>query len=185
MATIINGDLFESDASIIAHQTNCVTRKPHGISEQIARRWPNANIYAKRHGTTPNTANANDEGVPGTCVLLPTGSAKPRYIAALMAQVCPGNGKNSYWCLRYGKQFDNDTNTVRLRYFEAALRDLATHLITVEVEDKTIAFPYRVGCGLAGGQWDLYEPLIHSFAHMIEDKGWKTFICKQRNCDRG
>lgn len=182
MATTIHGDLFESEASIIVHQTNCVTRKPHGISEQIAQRWPKANVYAKRQGTTPNTACTLDEGVPGTCVLLPTGKKKPLYIAAVMGQICPGDGKSDYWCLRYGKNHADDTSAARQKHFAAGLRDLARQLLCMAFTDgidKTVAFPYRVGCGLAGGRWDLYEPLIHSFATMIAEQGWKTYIYKK------
>ena len=182
MATTILGDLFESNASIIVHQTNCVTRKPHGISEKIARRWPNANVYAKRQGATPNTAHASEEGIPGTCVMLPTGTigtTGPWRIAALMGQVCPGDGQSGYWCLRYGKDFADDTAAARLKHFKAALHDLANQLTDGPFK-KTIAFPYRVGCGLAGGQWSLYEPLIQAFAKTVAEKGWKTYIYK--NC---
>lgn len=186
MASTIVGDLFESNASIIVHQTNCVTRKPHGISEQIARRWPNANVYAKRQGATPNTAHASEEGIPGMCVMLPTGSSRttgPWRIAALMGQVCPGDGKSNYWCLRYKKHFADDTAAARLKYFKDALHDLASQLTELKETDgpfkKTIAFPYRVGCGLAGGQWSLYEPLIQAFAKTVAENGWKTYIYKK------
>jgi hypothetical protein len=30
---------------------------------------------------------------------------------------------------------------------------------------ETLAFPYKIGCGLAGGMWTHYQQLIHDFAH--------------------
>lgn len=182
MATIISGDLFESHASIIVHQTNCVTRKAHGLSEEIARRWPNANVYAKRKGVTPNTASPSEEGIPGTCVMLrteTTNTTQPWQIAALMGQICPGNGKNDYWCQRYNKNFSDDMAAARLEYFKAALQDLTNQLMATKCSfEKTIAFPYRIGCGLAGGDWKLYEPCIQAFAKIIAKNGWQTFIYK-------
>jgi hypothetical protein len=28
----------------------------------------------------------------------------------------------------------------------------------------SIAFPYKIGCGLAGGKWEDYESMIYKFA---------------------
>lgn len=178
MATTVVGDLLQSDASIIVHQSNCVTRKPHGISEEIARRWPEANVYVKRQGKTPK----HDESIPGTCVILPLHSNETAtlYVAALMGQVCPGNGKSPYWSLRYGKDYANDTPVARLRYFKAALEDLAEQLVAINIDalKKTIAFPYCIGCELAGCEWIIYEALIQTFANRVLKTGWKTKIYK-------
>ena len=29
---------------------------------------------------------------------------------------------------------------------------------------QNLAFPYKIGCGLAGGNWDHYLPMIEDFA---------------------
>lgn len=183
-ATIVSGDIFDAQVDIIVHQTNCVTRKPHGFSEEIAKKWPHANIYGLRNGSTPNTAYTSDEGVPGTCTLLKTNVHKPSQVACLLAQICPGNGKSDYWCRRYGKMFVDDTVSKRAEYFRQALSDLAEKIIKIsdddEKKDRVVAFPFRIACGLAGGSWNVYEPMIHVFADNISGHGWKTHIYRHK-----
>lgn len=174
MATIIKGDLLNCDAQIIVHQTNCVTRKPHGLSKDIAKRWPIANVYGKRLGDTPNTAFEHHQGVAGTCKLMPTGCTKPRFVACLMGQVCPGSKEKArYWNQFYNKDYTNDTAVARLHHFRNGLLDLETKLpSTLLMKEPTIAFPYMIGCGLAGGKWEDYRPLIDDFADRVNTKGW-------------
>ena len=43
----------------------------------------------------------------------------------------------------------------------------------------SIAFPFKVACGLAGGNWDHYLPMIEEFAKEIkEQQNAKTYIYK-------
>ena len=45
---IINGDLFQSDARIIAHQVNCQKKMGSGVALQIKKKYPNVyNEYIK------------------------------------------------------------------------------------------------------------------------------------------
>ena len=44
------------------------------------------------------------------------------------------------------------------------LKDCLNHIDT----DKVVAFPYNIGCGLAGGDWDVVYALIKEFSDQIK-----------------
>jgi hypothetical protein len=40
-----------------------------------------------------------------------------------------------------------------------------------QVEDlDSVAFPYGIGCGAAGGAWDVYYKIISDFAEYLDGK---------------
>lgn len=62
------GDLLTiDDVDLICHQVNCLTTKAHGLSQEIARKMPWADIYSTRRSmNSRNLAVETDRGVPGT-----------------------------------------------------------------------------------------------------------------------
>ena len=67
----------------------------------------------------------------------------------------------------YGQVFpgkpgrQEDTWEDRLSYFESCLDQLA------EYAPSSVAMPYMIGCGLAGGDWDNYLELIGKFDDIV------------------
>ena len=59
-------------------------------------------------------------------------------------------------------KYGNDNAEARVRFFRAALEKLRAR-----VGDGSVAFPYKIGCGLGGGDWTVYEALIADFARKI------------------
>ena len=74
-----------------------------------------------------------------------------------------------------------DTEEYRLVYFRQALAKLKDYLLEFNNDDddkdkkdsnnnnnklkiNTIVFPYKIGCGLAGGEWEDYKREIERFA---------------------
>jgi O-acetyl-ADP-ribose deacetylase (regulator of RNase III) len=132
---IIEDDLLNSDAQYIAHQCNCLTKKGAGLSYVMFKKFPHADIYSKR--------TSKDQ--PGTIVI--RGSEKERYVINMLAQVCPG------------KPRPNDTKQMRIKWFQQCLEKIS------EIKDlDSIAFPHNIGCGLAGGDWKVYEKMLNEFA---------------------
>ena len=41
---------------------------------------------------------------------------------------------------------------------------------------KSVAFPYDIGCGLAGGKWARYDDMLQKFA--CENPETEVFICR-------
>ena len=69
---IVDGDLLKAkDVDVIVHQVNCLCIKAHGLSKQIAERFPWGDIYSTRRGEgNRNLAVREDRGIPGTIKLL-------------------------------------------------------------------------------------------------------------------
>lgn len=43
-----------------------------------------------------------------------------------------------------------------------------TEFLAYRDRDLTIGFPKYIGCGLAGGNWEIVEQMLHDFANTIE-----------------
>ena len=66
------GDLLKlRDVDAIIHQVNCLCVKAHGLSKQIAEKYPWGDIYSTRRaeGKT-NLAIVGDRGVPDSIQIL-------------------------------------------------------------------------------------------------------------------
>jgi len=156
----ISGDLLESDAQYIIHQCNCVSKTYSGLAQYLFQKYPYANIYAERKD--------------GKYVHLPEeiyirGDADNRYVINATAQIFPGRPSNNrflHW---------QDSVKDRKQFFYKCLLKVAG------IENlKSIAFPYKIGCGLAGGDWSVYKRIIEKFSDHVEAK-YKTqvFIVKR------
>jgi len=142
MATIIQGDIFQSDVNIaIAHQVNCVTRGAKGIARKIFLHHPYSNVYEE---TTRQCGNIEIRGDL---------SKGQRVIIAMFAQYYPG------------KPCPKDTYEERKEWFEECLE-----AISELRSDYDIAFPWCIGCGLAGGEWKDYHQMIDIFASSYKKK---------------
>lgn len=133
----VPGDVLDDIWDFVGHQCNCVTRKPGGLSKAVFAKHPEANTYA-----------SNDPcRVPGTI------SVHGRVIN-MYGQKTPGKPKR--------KGTDDDA-AARKDYFITALSSALLYVHSRGLEEgkvRTLALPYKIGCGLAGGDWRLYEQYI-------------------------
>lgn len=75
---------------------------------------------------------------------------------------------------RFNDQYDNDNQEAREGYFYQCLLRLT------QVPDlESVAFPYLVGCGIAGGNWQKYKQMLDSFASNVEKLGVKVVIYRR------
>lgn len=141
------GNLLESKCDIICHQVNCQRVMGSGIAKQIRDRWPEVyddycfNIDRMYDGDFAN--KSSDLLGMITWTELENG----RYIMNFFSQdkflprgVCHTDYKAFTDCCITLKNF-----------------------ITVYNLDKSntiIGFPYKIGCGLAGGNWDVVSAII-------------------------
>ena len=148
---VYNCDLREFDAAqIIAQQCNCVTTTAKGLSASIAERFPYADFYRD-----------NPNRVPGTIEIRGGDDAtRKRWICAMYAQYHPGKAT--------GK--DGDTIERRKRWFTECLGRIA------RIKNlRSVAFPRKIGCGLAGGDWSIYRALIDEWVPTLTD-GVKVYL---------
>ena len=169
-------DLFDVQADCIAQQCNCVTIKPHGLSASIASKYAYGDLYGKRTGKTANRANPASQDTPGTCILArPPCDVIGPVVACLMGQIAPG--KPGSWSKKYNVPPDKDNAICRLKYFKSALNELAE---ACQKEGwKLVAFPYSIGCGLAGGSWSDYSTMLEDFSRDVSVFGVSVVVCKR------
>tara|TARA_R110002111_G_scaffold119154_3_gene182101 strand:- start:625 stop:918 length:294 start_codon:yes stop_codon:yes gene_type:complete len=96
-------------------------------------------------------------------------------IACLFGQYTPG--KVGYWNKVYG-QWENtiETKEQRLIWFKNSLDNLSEKLLNKNV--KNIAFPFKIGCGLAGGNWKNYLGLIKEWE--TNNKQYNVYIIHKK-----
>ena len=143
----VQGNLLECKQDYLVHQCNCVTTKGAHLSGDVFERFPHANIYADR-------AKAGHIGrdEPGTIIVRGGPGTDHRGVINLLGQYYPGKSR-----------FSNDTGALRQQWFQSCLRALATQLPQV----KSLAFPFNIGCGAAGGHWPSYQKMIIEFAQSL------------------
>lgn len=147
---IVEGDLLDAKEQYIVQQCNCYTVRGHGLSKTIADRYgPPADPYTSRRPMgTRNLAIPEDRDKPGTVRILAD------RVVCLFAQLCPGKPHRfaSY------PNYQMDTTVQRVRWFKQCLEELE------RLGPTSLAFPWTIGCGLAGGNWFTYRAMIEDFA---------------------
>ena len=167
--------MLTCDADYIAHQCNCVTRGAKGLAKAIFSRFPYANTY--RRGL---------QRAVGTCDIMGDGTSARRFVLNLYGQYGVGKGK------RRGKggnsgagrisltdpvtdDLPDDSREAREAYFQ---QSLAAFERTVGAPfTGSIAFPFGIGCNLAGGSWPRYRSMILEFAR--RNPGARVIIYKR------
>ena len=136
MLEYIKGDIFDTDSDVICHQTNCKGVMGSGIALQIKKNFPKAyEAYVKY-------AKVYGDELLGMIQPVDCGD---KTIINLF-------GQSSYG--KDGKRYtDYDA-------FDTALDKIKTYC---EVHNYNIAFPYKIGCGLGGGDWSIIKGLIEKY----------------------
>lgn len=139
------GDLLKSDVQIKVHQTNCYGAMGAGIAKQIKDIYPEVFKQYKEccNKRTP-------EELFGGIQILKT--HKGDYICNLFGQKGYGRGKiqTDY------KKFEQGLYLLK-KYIEENNQKEGCEEIT------SIGFPKLIGCGLAGGDWEIVSNLIRKY----------------------
>ena len=147
---MICGSLFDSDVKYIAHQCNCLTTYGAGLAKTMFQLYPYADIYKTREPCT-NYKLSRDR--PGTIIVKGDGESN-RFVINMLAQIFPGRPR-----------FPDgiDSGEMRLKYFRKCLIEI------LGIPDlHSIGFPYKIGCNLAGGDWDKYEKMLDGFSSHVK-----------------
>jgi hypothetical protein len=144
MIEIITGDIFDSKEKYLIHQTNCVTNRAAHLAKDVFEKYPYADIYAAR--TEPSK--------PGRIEIRGNGEDQ-RYIINLLGQYYPGRPKYPDSKL--------DGTLAREKYFHQCLLRVAK-IFPLE----SIACPWKLACGAAGGDWNHYLVTLTNFANYVE-----------------
>lgn len=165
----VHQDLLDADIDIIVQQTNCLTVRAHGLSESISKKYPYANPYKNRKSLDrKNLTIESDRSVPGTIEWF--GSDKGPLVCCIYGQYQPGKCTSFY-----GNAYPfppgckiRETSTMRLEWFKSGLKILLENIRSMFGNQLvTIGFPYKIGCGLAGGLWSDYEKALQDFSKSV------------------
>ena len=140
-------DLTTSTDTYVVHQTNCISTTAQGLARQMFHVFAHADCYAARRS----------HSMPGTITVRGNGHER-RLVVNMHAQIAPGGPRRS----------GQDTREMRERYFMQCLQQLEQHMRRLyHGRSVRVAFPQRIGCGLAGGHWPTYRNMIQDFARII------------------
>ena len=153
MIEIVTGNLLESKEKYLLHQTNCVSnKKAVGLAKDIFNKYPYADCYSNRlEASAPGTIDIRGDGISN------------RLIINLHAQYYPGRAK-------YPDSI-KDGILVREKYFHQCLLKVA-RIPNLE----SVALPWGVGCGIAGGRWTNYLGTITNMYNYLDNKSVKVVI---------
>lgn len=152
MIEIVSGDFFSATEKYIVHQCNCVTQRAAHLAKDVFTKYPHADIYTGRI----------EASKPGTIIV--RGDVQDqRYVIALLGQYYPGKPKYPY--------STKDGFEIRQKYFYQGLLRIAK-IPNLE----SIAFPWKIGCGAAGGSWPHYLGNLTNFANHLEKQNTKVVI---------
>ena len=156
----------------IAQQENCVGCDGLGW-RRPPRKLPYGSSYSSRRRMPPQNKFAvpEDRGVPGTIVVCrpPTPGPGRPIVVNMMAQFEMG-APNKY--KRVKPMPPDDGAATREAWFQQCLDKIAA----IQPPLTSIAFPYQIGCGLAGGNWSRYDAMITRFAERCP--ATQVYICK-------
>lgn len=161
---IKHGNILNSTEQVIVQQCNCISVKPLGLSKSISDRYSHGNHYGSRKPIgRKNIAIKEDRDEPGTVVILYSDDIELYpHIACLMGQWQPGKINCSNYTDIDGSNDYKDTRKNREMWFKHGLSALGQWCLDEKI--NSVAFPYMIGCGLAGGDWETYLKMIKEFA---------------------
>ena len=136
---ILKGNLLESSELLICHQVNCQGTMGAGLARQIKQKYP---IVFRQYKKLCDKYQAED--------LL--GNCQPVLVDDYKVVV------NLFGQLHYGR----DKRYTDYKALAKSLEQLKYLLKFVDpyIHHDTIALPYGIGCGLAGGSWDIVLKII-------------------------
>lgn len=141
--TYVHGDLLESDCDIIAHGCNCFHSFGAGIAKQILDKYPEAfeaDLKSKR-------------GDPMKLGLFTQTLSKDGTVSIF----------NLYTQFKYGYP----PRQVNYEAIHHSLYKMRESLLDIHVDffkDVKIGMP-KIGCGLAGGDWNIVARMIEDVFH--------------------
>lgn len=128
MIQIVHGNLLDSSATFICHQVNCRGVMGSGVARQIRERWP---------------------CVYDSYLKLCKSVTEPGHLLGCASVVDVGDGR--YVCNLFGQLDYGSDGKAYTRIGE--LRKCCQYIADAARPGDTIAMPYRIGCGLGGGDW--------------------------------
>lgn len=136
----IQGNLLLEKCDIICHQVNCIGVMGAGIAAQIKEKWNNVFTRYK----TICCLSSNSENLLGECQIVKVHDPNISYVANLFGQ----------------NLISRQGVMTNYQALEEAMRDVVEFATLNYPNGCTVGFPYKIGCGIAGGDWNVVKDII-------------------------
>ena len=147
-----NGNLLDAPVDYICHQVNCQGRMGSGIAKQIRGRWPV--VYRQYQAVFDEREKKIIEMCDGWEQQIDVSETLLGYL-----QQVPVNDKQTVINMFAQQYYGYDGK--RYTSYDA-FYDCLTGIAASVPKGSKIGFPYRVGCGLGGANWQIIETMIYS-----------------------
>lgn len=137
MLKYVKGDLLEAKEDFICHQVNCMGVMGSGVAKQIADKWPKVKCMYRK-----------------LCSLFP-----PEARSILLGRIQAVQINETQQVINIFGQCDYGRDRKRVYTDYDALEQA---FFSIRRRNKSYAFPYRFGCGLANGDWTIVRSLIEN-----------------------
>lgn len=131
----INSDILQADTDVIIHQVNCQGVMGAGLALQIRFKYPE--VYKQYQSYCAHYPNTKD-------------------MLGHIQSICVGNDPLLYIVNLFGQ--DNLGYGWRFTNYDA-LRSCLTQ-VNKRFKGRRVAVPYKMSCGLAGGDWTVVSKMI-------------------------
>ena len=139
---IIKKNLLKAKENIIVHQVNCMGVMGSGLAKSIKKKYPEV-FNGYYHFCKTNLV----EEYFGTALICEANDDK--YIANVFGQI------------NYGTE-ERQTDYDRLKQALIEVKNFAKE------KGLSVAIPYKLGCGLAGGDWNIVFDMITEVFNDVE-----------------
>lgn len=148
MLHFVSGDLLADHYDIFCHQVNCMATMGDGLAAQIKKIYPEVTgkyyLFCFDH---------KDD------------------IDSMLGRVLYVKTRDNKWCANMfaQKDYGRDKRYTDYKAFDSCLEHLKNKL---KISDKnlTVGFPDHIGCGLAGGDWNIILEKLQKFAEQVEQE---------------
>ena len=134
---IVQGNILDAPEDIICHQVNTKSVMGAGLAKQIRNKYPE--VYPSYQRYCKGCKDGNPQNLLGEVQTILCSDGK--IVANLFGQYDYGRDK----------QYTD---------YNALKQSLESILTIAKMFNDSIAIPYGIGCGLAGGSWDIVYSII-------------------------
>lgn len=145
--------LFEAPIEVLAHGCNCFNTMGAGLARSIAERFPEV----EKEDSLTKSGDRKKLGTIAFVRVLDE-SSKIKYIVNMYTQFNYGCGE-------------------RQINYEAMYRCLES-LKSKNNPKMRIGLPFKIGCGLGGGDWNIVKAMIYSVFQKIPTQ---VYLCSREN----
>ena len=142
MIKIIEGDILNAKEDIICHQANTMGVMGSGLAKQIKNKYPK--VYENYHYICQQALNRKESLLGQVIWGVLTSDGK------IIGNLC---GQNKYGRDKQYTSYDALKKALTVVYKSVTSPNSV-------LKDMTIAIPYKIGCGLGGGDWNIVYEMI-------------------------